>query len=104
MKYAVSQAGCGKCGCAEKPELRNLIDDSEEVEGRNIRNSNANGKAARRIVVSRGICQRNDRRFPKIKMLRIFTASANYVCCLRIPYIMLLFCNTILYNNIYIKH
>lgn len=55
-RYLVSQTDRGKCGCAEKSVLRNLIDDSKEVRGRSIRNSSTNGKFARHIVVSRGMC------------------------------------------------
>lgn len=66
----ISQAVCGKCGCAEKPGLRNLIDVSEEVGGRCTRNSSVNRKAARRVVVSRGMCQRTNED-SRIKKLRI---------------------------------
>lgn len=41
MKYALNRTIPRERGCAEKPELCNLIGDSEEVKGRSTRNSNA---------------------------------------------------------------
>lgn len=89
----VGRAGRGKCGCTEKPELRNLIDDSEEVGASGIR---ARTESPRDVSSFLEECasepiEDSDRR------LRNFTATATYR--LNTLYTIPLFYNAILYDK-----